>query len=83
MSGGSGHRKGKQGVHTKEKTGDFRRGGGEGGAGREEGQIPRRDEILSRHPRSGDWQEDKARDKSEDVRQGSGLRKTSRTSLWK
>lgn len=79
MSGGSGHRKGKRGVHMKEKTGDFTRGD----AGWEEGQILRRDEIQSRHPRLGDWQEDGARDEAEDVRKGSGLRRTSRTSSWK
>ena len=80
MSGGSGRMKGKRGAHMKEKTGDFTRGGG---AGWEEGKILRKDEIQSRHLRLGDWQEDGARDEAEDVRKGSGLRKTSRTSSWK
>ena len=54
-----------------------------GDAGWEEGQILGKDEIQGRHPRLGDWQEDGARDEAEDVRKGSGLRKTSRTSSWK
>lgn len=49
MSGGSGQRKGKRGVHMKEKTGDFTQGGR--GVGRGADSEKRRDSKVA--PESG------------------------------